>query len=76
MSRVAIVLPQFLSRYSRTHAAPLVSDPYVSQHTKMPPMQPGKHEGCSMAQIATQRGITDATVQTHRATIRDKQWRE
>jgi len=33
-------------------------------------------KGRNTAQIAAQLGITDATVRTHRATIRDKQWRE
>jgi len=33
-------------------------------------------KGRNTAQIAAQLGITDATVRTHRANIRDKQWRE
>ena len=33
-------------------------------------------KGRSTAQIAAQLGITDATVRTHRANIRDKQWQE
>ncbi len=33
-------------------------------------------KGCNTAQIAAQLGITDATVRTHRAHIRDKQWQE
>ncbi len=33
-------------------------------------------KGRSTAQIAARMGITDATVRTHRAHIRDKHWRE